>query len=76
MQVNAKMIPVETIQGIEGGEQRRTVEGINSSVIYLVCCKKLCKCHNVPSPTTTIKEKIKDKKKKSELKEYKNICEL
>jgi hypothetical protein len=34
----------------------RVVEGVNSSVIYLIHCKKLCKCHTVP-PTSTIKEK-------------------
>jgi hypothetical protein len=34
----------------------RVVEGVNSSVIYLIHCKKLCKCHTVPPPST-IKEK-------------------
>jgi hypothetical protein len=40
----------------------RVVEGVNSSVIYLIHCKKLCKCHTVPPPST-IKEKNLKKKK-------------
>jgi hypothetical protein len=36
MYVNAKMIPVETVP----------VEGVNSSVIYLIHCKNHCKCYN------------------------------
>jgi hypothetical protein len=39
----------------------RVVEGVNSSVIYLIHCKKLCKCHTVPPPST-IKEKKERKK--------------
>jgi hypothetical protein len=40
---------------------RRVVEGVNSSMIYLIYCKKLCKykCHNVPAPNIPIKEKEK-----------------
>jgi predicted ATP-dependent endonuclease of OLD family len=34
------------------------VEGVNSSVIYLIYCNNFCKCHNVPLPSTTIKNKI------------------
>jgi hypothetical protein len=50
MYVNAKMIPVETVPGIGGGG-RRAVEGMNSSMIYLIHCKNLCKCHTIqPSP--------------------------
>jgi hypothetical protein len=50
MYVNAKMIVVETIPG--GGErgQRRIMEGVNSSVMYLIHCKNFCKCPNVPHP--------------------------
>jgi hypothetical protein len=33
------------------------VEGVNSSLIYLKNCKNFCKCHNLPLPSTTIKEK-------------------
>jgi hypothetical protein len=45
-------------------------EGVNSSMIYLIHCKNLCKCHNVPPPSTTIKEKNKYilKKKKNHFK--------
>jgi hypothetical protein len=32
-------------------------EGVNSSMIYFICCKNVCKCHNVPQPSTTIKNK-------------------
>jgi hypothetical protein len=33
-------------------------EVVNSSMIYLIRCKNLCKCHNVP-PSSTTKEKKK-----------------
>jgi hypothetical protein len=32
-------------------------EGVNSNMIYLMCCKKFNKFHNVPPPSTTIKSK-------------------
>jgi hypothetical protein len=35
MYVNGKVRPVETITGMGGG-QRRMVEGVNSSMIYLL----------------------------------------
>jgi hypothetical protein len=37
------------------------VEGVNSNMIYLIYCKKFCKCHNIPSPSTTVKKKKKGK---------------
>jgi hypothetical protein len=40
---------------------RVNAKGVNSSMIYLKHCKNLCKCHNVPSPSITIKEKKKTK---------------
>jgi hypothetical protein len=52
------------------------IEGINSSMIYLIYCKNICKCHNV-SPTK--KEKKKDfinptnKKKKKRRRTYGRI---
>jgi hypothetical protein len=52
--VNAKMISVKSVPGIGGGEKESSEE-MNSSIIYLVHCKNLCKCHNVPPPRTTIK---------------------
>jgi hypothetical protein len=60
MYINAKMILVETVPGIRCGEMKergREVEGVNSSMIYLMHCKNLCKCYNVPPPSTTIKKK-------------------
>jgi hypothetical protein len=48
-----KIIPVETIPGMGG-----MVEGINSSMIYLIHCRNFCKCNNVPPPCTTIKKEI------------------
>jgi hypothetical protein len=45
MYVNGKMIPVEAILGMEGGRERRMMEGVNSTMIY---CKNFCKFHNVP----------------------------
>jgi hypothetical protein len=54
------MTPVETVPGIRGeGMKRSGGEGVNSSMIYLIHCKDICKCHNVTQPSTTIKEKIK-----------------
>jgi hypothetical protein len=44
------MRPVETIPGMERGEQRRMMEGMNLTVI---CCKNFCKCHKF-TPNTTI----------------------
>jgi hypothetical protein len=37
------------------GEWKKGVEGVNSHMMYLIHCKNLCKCYNVPSPSTTIK---------------------
>jgi hypothetical protein len=56
MNVNAKIIPncSRNWGGGNKGEQRR---GVNSRMIYLVHCKNLCKCHNVPPPSTIIKGK-------------------
>jgi hypothetical protein len=51
------MIPVEIVPGIGGGGLKRAVEGVNLSIIYLICCKNICKCHNAPPcSTTTIKK--------------------
>jgi hypothetical protein len=53
--VNAKMIPVETVPRIRGREDKRAVEGVNLSMIYLIHCKNLCKCYSVPIPSTIIR---------------------
>jgi hypothetical protein len=57
MFVNAKVMPVETVPGIREGGWQTAVEGVNSSMIYFIHCKNLCKCYNVPTPSTTIKKK-------------------
>jgi hypothetical protein len=50
--VNRKIIPVETIPGMQGGELRKNGRGINSNMLYLMYCKNFCKCHNIyPHPT-------------------------
>jgi hypothetical protein len=33
---------------------KSAVEGVNASMIYLMHCKNLCKCYDVPPPSTTI----------------------
>jgi hypothetical protein len=53
MYVNAKMIPIETVSRIRG----RAMEGVNSSIIYLIHCKNICKFYNVSSPSTIIKKR-------------------
>jgi hypothetical protein len=57
--VNGKMTPVETTPGIGGGGQRRMVDGVNLSIIYLIYCKTFYKCYNV-LPPSTIKKKRKN----------------
>jgi hypothetical protein len=55
MYVDRKMLPVETVPGMGGGRIKDNGGGVNSGMIYLIHCKNLCKCHNVPSPSTIIK---------------------
>jgi hypothetical protein len=50
MYVNAKMMPVETVPGIRREDEGERLKGVNSSVIYLINCKNLCKYHSVPHP--------------------------
>jgi hypothetical protein len=47
------------------------VKGINSIVIYLIYCKNLCKCHNIPPPSTTIKRMKVIKMNEAEILELK-----
>jgi hypothetical protein len=55
MYVNAKLIPVETIPGMQGKKIKENSERVQqSSMIYLIHCKNFCKCNNVPPPSTTI----------------------
>jgi hypothetical protein len=59
MYVNAKMIPVETIPGI-GGEGKKESNGKGKFKYDIFdTCKNFCKCHNVPLPSTKIKENKK-----------------
>jgi hypothetical protein len=39
------------------GGMKENVGGMNSSMIYLMYCKKFCKCHLIPPLSTTIKKK-------------------
>jgi hypothetical protein len=41
------------------GAYRRMVDGENLIMIYLIYCKNIHKCQNVPPPSTTIKNKDK-----------------
>jgi hypothetical protein len=50
MYVNAKMIAVETVPGIRRGGMKES-SGVNLSMIYLIHCKNLSKCYNVPPPS-------------------------
>jgi hypothetical protein len=50
---------VENILGMGVGEWRKMVKGTNSSMIYLIHCKNLGKCHNVPPQSITKKKSSK-----------------
>jgi hypothetical protein len=54
MYINGKMTSVETIPGM--GEEG-IMEGVNSTMIYLLYCKNFCKCHNV-FPVQQLKKKL------------------
>jgi hypothetical protein len=48
----------KTVPGI-GGEGMKESRGVvNSSMIYMIHCKSLCKCCNVHSPSKTIIKKM------------------
>jgi hypothetical protein len=53
MYENAKMLLAEKVPGIREGRKKGAVEGLNSSMKQLIHCKNLCKCYNVPPPSTT-----------------------
>jgi hypothetical protein len=63
------MIPFETVPGW-GEELRREVKGVNSSMMH---CKNICKCHNISSPSTTIKEKDRQRESKKKKKKTSNV---
>jgi hypothetical protein len=50
---NKKMISVETIPGIGGGEMKKSSGGVNSSMVCLIHCKNLSKYYNVPPSCIT-----------------------
>jgi hypothetical protein len=45
---NGKMIPVQTIPGMGEGEIKKMMEGVDSSMMYLIYCMNIYKCHNAP----------------------------
>jgi hypothetical protein len=49
MYENGKIRHVETIPGMGGGGIRRMMEGVNSTMIYLIYCKNFCKSQNIPT---------------------------
>jgi hypothetical protein len=67
MYVSGKMLFVETIPGMGGWRIKENGGGVNSSILYSICCKKFCKCHNEPPPCTTIKKKGERKSAKKNI---------
>jgi hypothetical protein len=59
MYVNGKMTPIETIPGMGRGVIKENDGGVNSSMIYLLYCRNISKCHNAPTHSTTIKNFFK-----------------
>jgi hypothetical protein len=47
---------LKLFQELGKGDKRRALEGVNSSIIYFIYCKNLCKCYNVPPPSITVKK--------------------
>jgi hypothetical protein len=54
----------------------RMVEGVNSSMIYLIYGKNFCKCYNVRLPSTIIKKKKKKGRKGSLKKAHQILSDL
>jgi hypothetical protein len=55
---NGKIRPVETIPRTVRGRIKENDGGVNSSMIYLIYCKNICKYHNVPPPSTIKKREV------------------
>jgi hypothetical protein len=53
------MTPIETIPGLGRGVIKENDGGVNSSMIYLLYCRNISKCHNAPTHSTTIKNFFK-----------------
>jgi hypothetical protein len=69
------MIPAETVPGIRGRRIMESSCGVNLSIIYLIHCKKLCKCHNLPPPRTIInKNKNSQTHRNKEQREMNSCC--
>jgi hypothetical protein len=58
MYVNGKMVSLQTVPGMREGGMKESSEGVNSSMIYFIHCKNLCKCYSVPSPSPSTIIKI------------------
>jgi hypothetical protein len=52
------MIPAETISGMGRGGKSRAVEGVNSSMIYLIYCRNFYKCTMYPHPAQQKKNSL------------------
>jgi hypothetical protein len=44
----------ETVPRTMGVGMKESSGGVNPSMIYLIYCKNLCKCYNVPLPSKII----------------------
>jgi hypothetical protein len=47
-----KKIAAETIPEMGRGRKKENGGGVNTGMKYLIYFKNLCKCHNVPTPST------------------------
>jgi hypothetical protein len=56
MYINGKIILIETAPGMGVKGIKENGGRVNSTMIYLIHYKNFCKCHNVHSPSTTIKK--------------------
>jgi hypothetical protein len=52
------MISAETILGMKERGMKENSGGGEFKDDIFIYCKKFCKCHNVPSHSTTIKNKL------------------
>jgi hypothetical protein len=50
-----KTILLKLFQEWGEGRMKKSDEGVNSNMVYLIHCENLCKCHNTPPPSKTIK---------------------
>jgi hypothetical protein len=57
MYINGKMIPAETVPGMEEEAIKENSGMGEFKYEILIYCKKFCKCHNVPPPNTIKKRR-------------------